>query len=312
MPDAVEPCAAAASRICSDTCEWSECRACEPAETRACGNCGTQTCDGAGWGSCEDEGVCAPGSSVACALGGNRTCSASCMLQPCDVAAALSFADGDEVNLPFTSAVEITDFTLEVWVRTRILLPTESREFLFLPTGVGAALDHDSGYGFGVGSFGDGSRLYVSTDGYTVPFNRLPVVPDNAWHHVAVSRDGGSVTAFVDGTASSTLRFDGAASIRTESLFFGGVEELPPETGLRRFFQGELHSARIWSVARTAAEIRTSMTTAGRIADRDGLLVELLFNEGSGQTVTNTVNGDVGTRGKTNAAESIDPSWISR
>lgn len=81
-----------------------------------------------------------------------------------------------------------------------------------------------------------------------------PVLPENSWHHVALTFDGNSRnTLFMDGVqvaTSTATAFDGKLNINAYLGTFDGVKQM---------FMGQLDRVRIWTVAHTAAEIAAEM-----------------------------------------------------
>ncbi|MBP7868058.1 MAG: LamG domain-containing protein [Acidobacteria bacterium] len=103
-------------------------------------------------------------------------------------------------------------------------------------------------------------------------------VLDDAWHHVAVTRDAsGNLSCYVDGVLDETAGgFGGSLSHTTAPLppLLVGVNQYPAG-----YFKGQLDELRLWNTARTAQEIREAMTRnlTGR---ESGLLLYLRFDDG--------------------------------
>lgn len=73
-----------------------------------------------------------------------------------------------------------------------------------------------------------------------------------AWHHVAFVYDGARAFLYVDGASQPAVR--GSPNVNTYvSSWFGA------EGGVDQFFAGNMDDIRIWSVARSAAEIVAEM-----------------------------------------------------
>jgi len=102
------------------------------------------------------------------------------------------------------------------------------------------------------------------------------------WRHVAVSGDGRTVTLYVDGEAVATTSTTAAQDWSAGHIvsFIGG--DFLPGASLRGGFRGQIDELRVWSVARSAEEIRATMR---RIVapDTPGLAAYWDFDEVDGQ-----------------------------
>jgi hypothetical protein len=107
-------------------------------------------------------------------------------------------------------------------------------------------------------------------------------VPRNHWTHVAVSYDGATAAFYVNGEAagSASLDFTGAAA---NDLILGA-------DAFGDYLQGNLDEVRIWSVARTPAQIQAGMYEELRTGE--GL--EAVFASGGAQEVLQPISGTVG------------------
>ena len=112
-----------------------------------------------------------------------------------DGGAALSFAGGQYVAVPDSSALEPAHVTVDAWVRAG-----QSPGLWRYVLSNGSVGCDRSAYGLYSGWSG-GMSFYVSNAAhYTIsPEVPAPVVWDGAWHHVIGSYDGNRVRLFVDG-----------------------------------------------------------------------------------------------------------------
>jgi hypothetical protein len=192
----------------------------------------------------------------------------------CDTEEVKNLPEG---NLPRTE---------ETWLKT-----TE------VPTGLVTLM----GYGNNSGNqmlnilLGDG-QVVISQWGDAV-FVDAPVT-DGQWHHVAVVHDGANTqTIYVDGEAKEPT---GAWSLDTVATYC--------KIGCRidtavEFFPGVIDETRIWSVARTAAEINDGMLIS-LAGNEPGLVGYWQFDEGSGTTVADAT-------GNNNGEFVNDPEWVA-
>ncbi len=89
-----------------------------------------------------------------------------------------------------------------------------------------------------------------------------PVLTLNAWHHVALRRQGGQVTVIVNGTQQSNTYTDGDALAFNCPLYIGADIDGPGCTGgLNSSFSGRIDDVRVYSRALSATEITTDMNT---------------------------------------------------
>lgn len=113
----------------------------------------------------------------------------------------------------------------------------------------------------------------------------------NAWNHVAVTFNSGAVKLFVNGTqvASSTFSFTSIPTT-TSNVFCFGEDYL---TGTAEYFNGKMDEVRVWNVVKTNVEINNNQDNC-LIGNETGLLAYYNFENGSGSTVTDLVNGNNG------------------
>jgi hypothetical protein len=81
------------------------------------------------------------------------------------------------------------------------------------------------------------------------------MIPDNIWTHVAMTYDGSNLRIFINGALDATGTF-GSVSSNTEDVLIGARKL---NNNPLNFFEGSIGDLRIWSVARTAAELQQFM-----------------------------------------------------
>ncbi len=145
----------------------------------------------------------------------------------------------------------IPEVTIEVWINTgnsgdQVIASYDRNEYWRLEI---------NGSGGGPGQIG----FDILTNGGQLDFGSISRVDDGLWHHVAAVYDNGTVSIYIDGVldasttsgttfGTGTTRF-GFLSNGSEADVFDGT------TGPNNYFDGEIGNFRIWSVARTQAEI---------------------------------------------------------
>jgi hypothetical protein len=262
-----------AAELC--TGESSECPVDLPAaETTACG-CG--------------DGQC----------GADAACDGPC-------ATYLSFDGTDDfVSVPGLPALGTTDFTVEAMV--------------YLPDSEYGAAYTDYWTVFSSDATGSGhAALVVSrqADDLRICASRTdssmgcaaPVsfaTHKERWFHVSL----------INTTTGSRVRLIGpssATSVSVSPADLGGINTRWGDNASTTFspnnFLGRIANARIWQRALTEQQL-TALASGDPPADTTGLLHAWSFDEGTGQTVVDSVAALNGTLGASSAAESSDPAW---
>jgi hypothetical protein len=100
---------------------------------------------------------------------------------------------------------------------------------------------------------GDQISVYWNTSGEGPGWTSADTTPvtDGRWHHIAVVFDQGAITFYKDGVATADQLTAGSPQQAAGDLQLGAG------FGATTGFVGQLHGARIWSVARTAGQIAT-------------------------------------------------------
>ena len=159
-------------------------------------------------------------------LGGNATFATG------GVGSGFSFdGDRDGVNLGNPVGLRLQSFTIEAWIK-RGSATICSLDQVQGPGGVMLSYGF-GGYGFGVF---DSGELFLTEIGLTYVGSPL-FVTDTNYHHVAVTKSGGSVTFYLDGVAAPVANYNptfqfvteatiGAVSADRRNNFLGRVDEL--------------------------------------------------------------------------------------
>jgi len=129
---------------------------------------------------------------------------------------------------------------------------------------------------------------------------------DGDCHHVAITRAGSTLTFFIDGQIIGTRAIASTVNLDLSSTanLTIGYDFVSPNS-----FNGSISDIRIWSTARTPAQINNNM-----IAQLTGTEVNLeanwLMNEGVGQILNdNSINVNHAILGNNATIENIDPMW---
>jgi ribosomal protein S17E len=197
---------------------------------------------------------------------------------------------GDYVELGSSSAVNLgtSDFTIEAWIKTTAAGGQQ--------TIVGKAP---------AGAWASGGKQFTLEAGGELLFDAFGVgnatgttkVNDGAWHHVAVTFADASNTVrmYVDGRLETLGAVNGqpaAAGTTSHTLNLGAdvashAVRIGSLHGAGGFFNGEIDDVRIWSSARSGAEIAADMNRK-LAGNESGLVRYYAFDDDSGATAKNS------------------------
>ncbi len=198
------------------------------------------------------------------------------------------------------------NITLEAWIN-----PTEFKNEIW--RGVVIAKDFGGGgsdYGYSLRCGGEG-QIDISLGGgvwYELksPANKIPL---GAWTHIAGTYDGATIKLFINGdeVATKSVSFNIRGS--SNPLRIGESSAFPG-----RVFNGSIDELRIWNVARTAEEIKSSMNSgldSTYFASGDkGLVGYWRFEENQGQESSDlSFYKNHARLGSSSADDVNDPIW---
>ncbi len=129
----------------------------------------------------------------------------------------------------------------------------------------------------------------------------------NKWQHLALTYNGKAVTLYVNGAFAGSKEGVAAPEFY-QAVWFGAAGEGGSDHGADNSWWNGckilLSEARIWSVARSAAQVQNNMTTTS--AKSEGLEAYWRFNEGEGNTYKDyTGNGHTMT-----TSTGKMPTWV--
>jgi hypothetical protein len=191
----------------------------------------------------------------------------------------------DANNLSFGNGTTDTPLTMELWFRPDAM----GRHQLIGKWG------ESTNQEFQLYLAGGGIRIDLrdqSTRGTASAFlvnNASALI--SSWHHLAVTYDGRGganaaqgLTIYIDGVAAPVYRTTDATYVAMENL--AEPLQIGREGPAWRMYDGGLDDLRLWSVARTQAQIQAAMTSE-LSGTEPGLRVYWKFNESSGTTSEN-------------------------
>gem|GEM_PF-3148119 len=103
-------------------------------------------------------------------------------------------------------------------------------------------------------------NFFVYNGGYQFNFDTVTAVNDGEWHHIAVTRSGGTGTIYIDGIADNSA--SGAVkSLVSDLSVFVGFDKLSND----KYYQGALDDIRIYTVALDGGDIAAIVTAANTL-----------------------------------------------
>ena len=180
-----------------------------------------------------------------------------------------------------------TNFTVEAWVKPRLVAASSTRTYkahyiLSVMGGGGAAenmllvLNSNNTDGH--------FRMYYGNNGWSPD---TVIVPGDQWTHVAVSKTKDSARFFTNGVFACSWEDNRLTSALHTSYLPGigcertGVRNSTAESDANNYvFQGSLSDVRLWTTARTDAEIAANYATRLTGAE-EGLFLYVPFNDGT-------------------------------
>ncbi|MCY2953538.1 MAG: hypothetical protein NTU53_16405 [Planctomycetota bacterium] len=221
---------------------------------------------------------------------------------------ALSF-DGydDYVRLgdPPDNHLDIgSNATIEAWVKFNTLPENNFYTLVSKDSGGGSEKKWIFAYARNSGGISNATVFHIngpSGESWVQSTNWTPEI--NRWYHLAVVKKSDYYTFYRDGVADGSASSSVAVADVAFPLYLGQSEGL-------FCIHGQLDEVRMWNVARTADQIRTTMNTT-LVGDEPGLVGCWNFNRGVySQTVVDAspFRND-GTLGADGRPEPNDPRW---
>ncbi len=198
---------------------------------------------------------------------------------------ALEFdGSNDYVVTPEVSFGALNQLTLEAWI-----MPVDE------DSGFGKDIVHKRGTQ-NVGNFNLHWYGYQNVNRVTFRIQEQEctspdgVVSDGEWLHVAGVYDGSEMRLYLDGRLSASVPYSSEITDVSSEICFGGKS-----WNAKYRYNGTIDDVRIWNIARTRREIRSTMDT-DLCGDEPGLIGYWDFGEGSGDTAYDiTGQGNDGT-----------------
>ncbi|WP_145391307.1 DUF4347 domain-containing protein [Stieleria neptunia] len=203
----------------------------------------------------------------------------------------------DAVNMGAGAVLEVDDYlTMEARIRPDAY-----------PAAYSIVLNREGEYEIGMTSSGNLLWAVANTNPGWVWHDTGYVIPLNEWTHVSVVYDNGTMSTFVNGNLVETYYGSGSigdAHATKDDFIVGGRQNNP----VGQYFSGEIDEVRLWNVARTQNEIRTTLDQP-LAGTETGLMGYWSFDEGRGASTADlTANANTGTL-IDGGAGTVGPQW---
>ncbi len=205
---------------------------------------------------------------------------------------ALFFSRGGQtIRVPGSdSLAALEHVTVEAWVRL-VHLPPGTQTVIAMPSMFNLYIDgtHQALGFYAVPNGRHQSPIHVP--------GVLPKPPNGRWMHLAATHDGNEQRLYLNGVAIRTTRNRGPLRSKMNHLVIGsGV-------------LGEIDEVRVWSYARTQAQIAENRSRS-LTGDEPGLLLYLQMNEGHGDHLRDSSRyGNDAYLGEAPGEDPGDPAW---
>ncbi|MEP6810156.1 MAG: LamG-like jellyroll fold domain-containing protein [Chthoniobacterales bacterium] len=161
--------------------------------------------------------------------------------------------NGDRVVVRNAPELQLQDFTIDAWIKRASATIVTNDPDSGSPGGTFFAYGN-LGYGFGI--FQSTGRLFLTQVGVSAGFSATAVTDTN-YHHVAVTKQGGTVTFYLDGVADAPISYNPTFVFNTPA----GIAARGDNNVQNAFF-GDIDELEIFNRALTAAELQ-AIVTAG-------------------------------------------------
>ncbi len=128
---------------------------------------------------------------------------------------------------------------------------------------------------------------------------------DGECHHVAISRNGGMLSYYVDGALIGTKTPSILGTVSFNSSLWIGKDKSTNNT-----FNGNISQCRIWNVARTESEIAESKDISLEGTEA-GLLAYWEMDNDNSQVVSDKTGQYDGILGESSQDDNLDPAWAT-
>lgn len=202
----------------------------------------------------------------------------------------------DYLHTPFSN-YNFANYTIEMWIKSANYNAVEMYAHFNQDSQValGSNLSLDAYFS---GATGLNPNLITSGSG--------SLQPVGTWHHVALVYDGSNQIIYVDGAVAASVPTSGALAQGNGANF--GLAIGARFDGSQQFANAAFEDVRIWTLARTSAELNANMST-NLSGSETGLVAYYRFEDGAGSSTVTDLTGN----GNTLTLMNMDPAtdWVS-
>lgn len=214
------------------------------------------------------------------------------------------FANGDVVKVPGDVFDGLLDFTVEMWVN---ITEAEPGPADVTNTFISLAQTGDDNY-WALFQTAHGQIQAHFLGASYLQLGSLPTL--NQWTHIAVTRQGGSMTLYLNGLPQQTVSVSAQPlAVPSNGAFLGHDQDCvggcfnEPEQA----FSGVMDEVRVWNRSLSQSDIVARMHSV-LTEDETGLLAYWRFYELDGQELADSSgNGHIATLGASNGVDDLDP-----
>ena len=240
-------------------------------------------------------------------------------IAPCaNNAGAMLRFDGtnDYVTFGTSSELGLSQFTIETWFKregTGVSNTTGSGGVTVVPLIAKGAAEADgsnvdANYILGINTTGNvlAADFEDAATGLNHPISGTTAIVNNVWYHAAATYNGTTWSLYLNGNLEATLVV-GAFTPRSDSIQPAGIATMQKSAlspGQLGFFAGLMDEVRIWSFARSQAQIQADQYS--ELTSGAGLVARWGLSEGTGTTTADSVGAPASNGTLTNG-----PVWVN-
>ena len=200
--------------------------------------------------------------------------------------------DGDYIEVSDSSSLHtISDaITLEVWFKAASFYPNPGNVNSIIRKNLNAGREN---FILRFRTIPGGRQQIEMSPGLKIDKIIVPYKFEiGKWYHLAGTYNGSKLTVYLNGAKIKSQAARGMINIDDSDLYLGRGD---PQYSMGEYFHGELDEIRIWNVARTQQEIKSTIISslAGK---EDGLVAYWNFDDGTAKDLSSdhksSLNGD--------------------
>ncbi|MHC4084706.1 MAG: LamG-like jellyroll fold domain-containing protein [Planctomycetota bacterium] len=200
--------------------------------------------------------------------------------------------DGDYIEVSDSSSLHtISDaITLEVWFKAASFYPNPGNVNSIIRKNLNAGREN---FILRFRTIPGGRQQIEMSPGLKIDKIIVPYKFEiGKWYHLAGTYNGSKLTVYLNGVNIKSQAARGMINIDDSDLYLGRGD---PQYSMGEYFHGELDEIRIWNVARTRQEIKSTIISS-LTGKEDGLVAYWNFNDGTAKDLSSghksSLNGD--------------------